>query len=262
MSHVRRIKLYYLCLLIGVMCLLSFFFPSTTYATTSDIEAALMEKNYEQVKALASDLLKTTSEPNDRIQAEYYLGLSQLRLGQYVDARSAFQIVMSAAESGDLHDRAALGMVEGLYAPGFYKDALRQAEELLRKSPRSSFLSLIYLKIARIHLKLTQWSLAKEYLQKIIKEFPQSLEATTAQNLMEEKEYFAVQVGSFLNKDKAMRLMEQLKAKGQYAYIVETNTVDGKKFYRVRVGQMTYLSEAQTLEGHLSQLGYPTLIYP
>ena len=123
-------------------------------------------------------------------------------------------------------------------------------------------MSLIYLKTARIHLKLTQWKEAKEYLQKVINEFPQSLEAPIAQKLMEEKEFFTVQVGSFLDRDKAMQLMEQLKAKGQYAYIVETATSDNKKYYRVRVGQMTSLSNAQSLETKLSHLGYPTLIYP
>ncbi len=232
------------------------------YSATSDIEAAIMNKNYPQASTLASSLLKTSTDTKERVQAEYYLGLSQLRMGRYAEARSAFQIVMSAADSQDLYDRAALGMIEALYTPGFYKDALKAEEDLLHKSPHSSFLSLIYLKMARTHLKLTQWGLAKEYLQKIINEFPQSMEAPIAQSLMEEKEYFAVQVGSFLEKDRAMELMEQLKTNGQYAYIVETISPQGKKFYRVRVGQMASLSDAQTLEAQLAQLGYPTLIYP
>ncbi|MBI3602811.1 MAG: SPOR domain-containing protein [Candidatus Omnitrophica bacterium] len=232
------------------------------HASMPDIEAAIMDKNYEQARTLSSNVLKSTADPKERIQAQYYLGLSQLRLGQYAEGRSAFQIVMSATGPGDLYDRAALGMMEGLYMPGFYKDALKAGERLLRKSPHSSLLSLIYLKLARTHLKLTHWSLAREYLQKIINEFPRSLEAPIAQNLMEEKEYFTVQVGSFLDQDRAERLMQQLKSGGQYAYIVETTTSDGKKFYRVRVGQMASLLDVQTLEAQLSHQGYPTLIYP
>ena len=87
------------------------------------------------------------------------------------------------------------------------------------------------------------------------------MEAPIAQNLLEEKEFFTVQVGSFLDDNKAIQLVEDLKAKGQYVYMVET-TSQGKKFYRVRVGQMTSLSDAQTLEAKLVQSGYPTLIYP
>ncbi len=235
---------------------------SLSYSSNLDMEAAIMNKDYKQAKILAVGILKSTANPKDRIEAEYYLGLSQLRLGQYVEARSAFQIVMLAANSQDLYDRAALGMVEALYVPGLYKEALKDSKDLLSKSPHSSFLSSIYLKIARIHLKLTQWKEAKEYLQIVINEFPKSLEASIAQNLMEEKEYFAVQVGSFLDQDKAVQLMEQLRSNGQYVYIVETTSFDNKRFYRVRIGQTTSLSDAKTLEAKLSHLGLPTLIYP
>lgn len=231
-------------------------------ASTADIETALMNKDYQKVKELSSEVLKNTAVVKDRIQAKYYLGLGQLRTGQYVEARSSFQIVMSAADSRELYDRAALGMIEALFLPGLYQDALKSSKQLLRKSPQSSFLSLIYLKTARIHLKLTQWGKAKEYLQKILKEFPQSLEAPVAQRLLEEKEYFTVQVGSFLEKERADRLVDDLKTQGQYAYIVETVNLDGKKFYRVRVGQKAALLDAQSLEANLSRLGYPTLIFP
>lgn len=246
-----------------VLMMMAVFSPLTTvYASISDIEAAIMDKNYELAKELSASQLKASLDPQEKIQLEYYLGLSQLRLGQYSQARSAFQIVMSVTDSKDLYDRAALGMIEALYVPGFYKDALKEAQKLLSKSPNSSFKSIIYLKIARIYLKMTQWSMAKDFLQKIIVEFPSSLEASIAKNLMEEKDFFAVQVGSFLDQEKAQNLLEQLKAKGQYAYILETSSSDGKKFYRVRVGQMASLSDAKTLEAQLAQSGYPTLIYP
>lgn len=231
-------------------------------APTSDIEVALMNKDYELSRKLAEKLLKSTAVHKDRLQAQYYLGLSQLRLEKYAQARSSFQIVMSMAASKDLYDRAAVGMIEALHKPGLYKEALKTVEALLQKSPQSSFLSLIYLKKARIHLKLGEWGMAKEDLLKIINEFPDSLEAPIARNLMEEKEFFSVQVGSFLDKDKAISLMEELKANGQYAYIIETSTADQNKYYRVRVGQTASLSDARTLEAKLAQLGYPTLIYP
>jgi len=221
-----------------------------------------MNKNYEQARDLAQELLKSTAVRHDRANAQYYLGLSQLRLGKYVEARSLFQIVMSMATEQDLYDRAALGMIEALYKPGLYRDALKAADDLLAKSPKSSLLSLIYLKKARVYLKLTQWAQAKEYLRKVISEFPKSVEAPIAQSLMEEKEYFAVQVGAYLDKEMAIGLMEELKSNGQYAYIVETVTPDNKKFYRVRVGQTTSIADAQTLESKLCKLGYPTLICP
>jgi hypothetical protein len=44
--------------------------------------------------------------------------------------------------------------------------------------------------------------------------------------------------------------------------MVETRSAEGRTFYRVRVGQMTSLKDAQELERRLADLGYPTLIYP
>jgi tetratricopeptide (TPR) repeat protein len=231
-------------------------------SSLSDIEMAVMDKNYKEARVLSSKLLKASPDREERIEAEYYLGLSQLRLGQYAEARKAFIIVMQSASTSDLYEKAALGMVESLYMSGFYKDALKEGQKLLRKGPNSPSKSLIYLKIARTHLKLMQWQKAKDYLQKIVNEFPQSFEAPIAKGLLEEKEFFTVQVGAFLDQAKAVMLMEELKSKDQYAYVVETTSTDGKKFYRVRVGQMTSLSQAQALESQLGRQGYPTLIYP
>jgi len=243
---------------------LAFIFAATASAGAAlpDIEAAVMNKDYVQARALASQVLKDSNDKAQRTEAQYYFGLAQLRLGQYTDAHNAFQVVMDVHPSQDIYDRAALGMAEGFYMAGFYKDSLDTGEKLLKSSPHSSFLSLIYLKIARANLKLMRWEKANEYLNKVINEFPKSPENSIARQLLEEKQYFAVQVGSFLDKGRAITLIDDLKAGGQYAYVVETTSADGQKFYRVRVGQMSSLKDAESLEKRLTKLGYPTMIYP
>ena len=232
------------------------------YAALPDIEAAVMNKDYAQARDSASRVIKNTNDPSQRTEAQYYYGLAQLRLKQYADARSAFRSVMDTHPSQDIYDKAALSLIEGLYLDNFYTDALDTADQLLKKSPHSSFLSLIYLKIAGINLKLMRWEDADKYLNKIVNEFPKSPEARIAKQLLEEKQYFAVQVGSFLNKSKAFTLIHDLKGIGQYAYVVETTAPDGQKYYRVRVGQMSSLKDADDLKKRLDKLGYPTLIYP
>ncbi len=57
-------------------------------------------------------------------------------------------------------------------------------------------------------------------------------------------------------------MTSELQQKGEYAYIVETVDPQGRKFYRVRVGQLVLLDEAQKLKSKLSKAGYPTEIYP
>ena len=235
---------------------------SSAHAALPDIEAAVMNKDYAQARDLASRIIKDGKDPSQRAEARYYYGLAQLRLGQYDDACSAFQNVMGTHPSQDIYDKAALGLIEGFYLDGFYTDALDTVNQLLKKSPNSSFLSLIYLKIAGADLKLMRWEDADQYLNKIINEFPESPEAPVAKQLLEEKQYFAVQVGSFLNKGGAFSLIHDLKGIGQYAYVVETSASDGQKYYRVRVGQMSSLKDAEDLKKRLDKLGYPTLIYP
>jgi tetratricopeptide (TPR) repeat protein len=232
------------------------------YAALPDIEAAVMNKNYAQARDLASEVIKDSNDPQLRTEAQYYYGLAQLRLGQYDDARSAFQNVMDTRPTEDIYDKAALSLTEGYYMAGLYTDALETSKQLFRKSPHSSFLSLIYFKIAGADLKLMRWEEADEYLKKIIADFPQSPEAPIAKELLDEKQYFAVQVGSFLDKGRALTLIDDLKGSGQYAYVVETTAPDGQTYYRVRVGQMSSLSDAEDLKKRLDKLGYPTLIYP
>lgn len=235
---------------------------SAQAATIADVEAAVMDKDYAQGLALSSAILKQTSDQKMRINVEYYFGLCQLRLGKYAEARTAFAMVMSASLTQDLYEKAALGLIEGLYMGAFYNDALKEGKRLLSRNPNSPSKSLIYLKIARADLKLMKWEDAKQTLNKLIKEYPKSFEAPIAKGLLEEKEFFAVQIGAFQDKDKAMHLVDDLKAKAQYAYIVEIKSADGKKFYRVRVGQMSSLDQAQNVQSQLSHQGYPSLIYP
>ena len=232
------------------------------FAAMPDIEAAVMNKDYAQAKSLASAVINDSNDPAERCEAQYYYGLAQLRLGQYADARKAFESVMQAHPSQEIFDKAALSRIEGYYMEGLYTDALDASIQLLQKSPNSSFLSLIYFKLAGADLKLMRWEDADKYLSKIISDFPNSPEASIARQLLEEKQYFAVQVGSFLDKGRALTLIDDLKGNGQYAYVVETTGSDGQKYYRVRVGQMSSLESAEDLKKHLDKLGYPTLIYP
>jgi tetratricopeptide (TPR) repeat protein len=231
-------------------------------AAIPDIETAIMNKDYVTARELSSDIINNSNDAGQRLEAQYYYGLAQLRLGQYIEARHAFQTVMDAHPAQDIYDKAALSLTEGFYMAGLYSDALDTAMQLLRRSPNSSFLSLIYFKIAGSDLKLMRWEEAHEYLTKIVTDFPQSPEAPIAKQLLDEKQYFAVQVGSFLDKGRALTLIDDLKGNGQYAYVVETTAPDGQTYWRVRVGQMSSLNDAEDLKKRLEKLGYPTLIYP
>ncbi|GEM_PF-334788 len=251
-------RLYLPAVLFGAM----FFLYGASNVQLRDVETAIIQEDYATAGNLAGQFIDSKPTKRDLDEALYYLGLSQLRLANYEDAKKTFNLLLSGFPKASLRDKAYLGYFDSLYMDGKYPGALTVIEELLAKNPKSEFLSLVYLKAARANLKLTQWQPAKNYLKKIISEFPSSLEAHTAKQLLEEKQYFAVQVGAFLDQSRAEKLAEDLKSRGEYAYIVETIDREGKKFYRVRVGQLSLLDDAQKLESKLTRLGYPTKIYP
>lgn len=227
-----------------------------------DIETAIIKQDYKQAKEMASQSLSSELNDDDKNEVLYYSGLCDLRLGLYVEARETFTGLIKAKTDEMLRDKTYLGLFDSYYMDGEYEQALDTAKRLLDISPKSEFLSLVYLKFARANLRLAKWDKAREYLKKITVQFPESLETHIAKQLLNEKQYFAVQVGAFMDQKRAEKLTLELQKKGEYAYIVETVDQQGRKFFRVRVGQLVLLDEAQKLESKLSREGYPTQIYP
>lgn len=239
-----------------------FCFYGFSDAALKDLQTAIISQDYEQAKKMAVVALSSELSDADQNEVRYYLGLCDLRLGQYTQARETFTELTKTKTDSALRDKAYLGLFDGYYMDGQYEQARQVINRLLKISLRSEFLSLIYLKSARANLKLAQWQKAREYLKKITDRFPDSLEAHVARQLLNEKQYFAVQVGAFIDRQRAEKLSIELQQKGEYAYIVETIDQQNRKFYRVRVGQLALLDEAQKLESKLSEAGYPTQIYP
>jgi len=239
-----------------------FFHGNAAWAALADIETAILKEDYAQAQEFAQQELSHKPQKAVAQKVRYYLGLSQLKLGNYKEARASFQGAGKNGIDPQLRDKVSLGLLDTYYLEEKYKEAYGVAQEFLRQTPRPEAMSLVYLKLARVNLKLAQWEDARDCLEKIIRTFPNSLEVFTARQLLEEKQYFAVQVGSFSEREKAEALAAELKRKGEYAYIVETMDSRDRRFYRVRVGQLAILKEAQKLKIKLAQLGYPTQIYP
>ena len=228
----------------------------------ADVEAAIIQEDYTKANELARNLVKARLPHEEAARAVYYLGLSHLRLGDYTQAYDAFKKVVNERPSIEIYEKAYIGVIDTLYMQGAYDNALKEAVSLMNKHRNSQIMGLIYLKVARSNLRLARWGQAHEFLQKIIAEYPQSFESRVARQLLEEKQYFTVQVGAFTDKIHADHLTQDLIGRKEYAYTVETTAPNGNLFYRVRVGRMTALKEALALEAKLSALGYPTRIYP
>jgi len=227
-----------------------------------DIESAVIQEDYRTAERLARSYIDQKPRSTEADPARYYLGLSLLFQDNERDARTVFEKISGQYSSDILQDKARIGIIDSFILEGDYETALNRAQDFLVKGSSSKFKSLIYLKIARCYLRLTRWDEARDYLNRIIAEYPDSLEAHRAHQLLNEKQFFAVQVGSFLDRGRAEKLIQQLNYNGEYAYMIETIDQTGQTFYRVRIGRFSRLSEARSQEKRLSELGYPTLIYP
>jgi len=247
-----------------LFCLLfcAFFLAKIVSANLVELEAAFLKGDYPQVKILAREILNNSSDKESYIKARYFLGISHLWLKEYPEAIEEFGKLTKETSDINFKDKSYLGLIDAYYLNEEYDKAWEAITELLKLNPNSDYLSLIYLKAARVNLKLAQWSEATDYLKKILSDYPKSLDANIAKQLLEEERFFAVQVGSFQDRKLAEDLAGQLKERGEYAYIVETSDLEKKKYFRVRVGKLSLLSEAKTLRSKLSEAGYPTTIYP
>lgn len=253
-----RSKLFFFIFLVFGL----FISSAPALASLDDIKTAILKEDFATAKKLSETALSDSSLQADEAAVLYYLALSQLHLGDPVSARGNFQKAIDVTTDVSLSDQATIGLISSYDITGDYRASLKRCQEFLAKRPDSNYLSVIYLKIARSNLKLRNWEPARRFLLKVVNEFPDSLEAYTARKLLEEKQFFTVQVGAFLQRDRALKVIEDLRANGHYGYIVETNDKEGKTLYRVRVGELSSLNLAENLKKKLSTLGYPTLIYP
>lgn len=250
-------KIHYAVLVVIVISFCGF-----SDISIKDVETAVINQDFEQAKEIATQLLSDESIRSQHNEIYYYLGLCDLRLGRYEQARKTFTKLTKKKNDGNLRDKAYLGIFDTYYIDGHYAKAFASINRLLKVSPKSEYLSLIYLKLGRVNLKLAHWYEARKYLEKIATDFPNSMEVHVAKQLLNEKQYFAVQVGAFIDRQRAEKLTDELQKKGEYAYVVETIDQQNRTFYRVRVGQLVLLERAEKLKVKLSKEGYPTQIYP
>ncbi len=231
-------------------------------ASLEEIEQAVLRDEFDQARNLAEEYLQEDIPPVERRQTLYFLGISQLRLGLYDTARQTFRHVLGSPDKDVLSQKAFIGVIDTFILEGSYQQAVRDAGLFLETFPTTDYRPLVYLKCARAYLKTAEWMTAEKYLKRIVEEYPESLEAFTARQLMREKHFFTVQVGAFLEQRRAEKLMKELRQKGEYAYIVEAEDKEGRRFFRVRVGEFIELEDAEKMQIKLTRQGYPTRIYP
>lgn len=191
----------------------------------------------------------------------YLLGLSYLKEANYLRASDIFEIILKEFKNSSFEEEARLGLADTYFLRGEYNKAAGLYKDLLSKNYRTKLAGLVYYRLSQCAFKTGNTREGEDYLRKLKKEFPLSLETIANKDLGSPINYYTVQIGLFSRNQNAKNLMQRL-TQGKYPAYLEESNLQGKIAYRVRVGKFSSRQEALDLADKLSREGYPTKIYP
>lgn len=245
---------------------------NSAYALDLDkVKINLLSADYAGAIKEGERVLAASSASSENLDELYYiLGLSYLKSGNYLRASDIFEIILKEFKNSLFKDQTLLGLGDALFLKGDYAGAGGKYRELLNAKNGKDLLPALYYRLSQASFKQGKTEQAKEYLNKLKSDFPQSLEVRLSRELFPLTAapaqtgpafYYTVQVGSFSNKANAVNLVKKLQGYGYPAFMEEGVSKD-KINYRVRIGKFKSRAEAQDMENKLSKQGYPTKIIP
>ncbi|MCM8800603.1 MAG: SPOR domain-containing protein [Candidatus Omnitrophica bacterium] len=256
--------LIFLVIIIWVL----FVFNIASYALNLErVKTHLLKGEYKSAILEGEKLLAgIQKDTNDLDELYYLLGLSYLKDGNYLHASDIFEIILKEFKESRYKGEALLGLADIFFLKGNFKEAEGYYQQILNNPRYIRFRALVYYRLSQIGAKTGDIEKIGDYLKRLEKEFPLSLELKMNSDLVIYRDnaldfYYTVQVGAFSNQINAQTLLERLIKEGYPAYIEEINLKESTS-YRVRVGRFKTRYEAQRLEERLKQQGYPTKIYP
>jgi tetratricopeptide (TPR) repeat protein len=235
---------------------------------TDNIKTAVLSGNYRQAVIEGEKIIAGKSNSSGLDEVYYLLGLSLLKEGSYRRAAGYFETVIKDYRQGRFVEEARLGLGDTYLLRGEADYARSAYKELIESSPAAKLKAQALQRLSQVSFTSQDSATAKQYLERLDKEFPQNIEPKTVLrvesakiSLLTQDGEYSVQVGSFSSKSNAEGLVGKLSQGGYTAY-TEIVTPSGVVSYRVKVGRLNSRQDAEDLEKKLSKEGYPTKICP
>ncbi len=239
-----------------VICLL--IIPLSLFA--QDIDEAIRLFNtfqFEKARDLFVEIIGNESHPRIA-EAFYYLG----RLSLNPDSSLVYyQKVIKNHPQSRFADLSYLEIAKMNITMKNYKNAIVTLNEMLRQFPETSSKDEALFWLGVSYISSGDDKQGKAVLDNLKSAFPKSIWAERAKTIIPDrpvnpplKEYFTVQVGSYRNRDNAEKYVQDLKAKGLTAQIVQA-LVMGNTYFRVWVGQFQTIEQAKAFALKLDSLG-------
>ncbi len=255
MQKNKVIPIALVCLIIPIVC---------RAAEMDNLKVDFLQGNYRRVifegQAQVNSLNSSGSD-----ELNYILGLSYLKEARLEQAANCFKLVV-VGSSSKLKKQAELGLADTYLMGGQFQEAVDSYNKLIAGESNSSYGAAILYRLSQLEFKRGNNQLGNEYLSKLRRDFPLSPELRLSKGLalndvltkpQREVGEYSVQLGFFTNSNNANNLKNKLLADNYPAYV---ESVDAG--YRVRVGRLKTLNEAQVLESELSKKGFQTKICP
>lgn len=250
--------------LLRALCVLAMttglFFAQGVFAEElASLQASFLRGDYDGVVREAKRLDQGGPGLSDGML--YLWGVSAMKLERSQEARQILQRLIDRYSSSRWRGQARLLVGQILEEEGEDIEAAKRYTDLLEGGGGADFPQAA-LRLGRIQMKQGLWEESRRSLETLVRKMPDSPEAEAARQLMQQGTfYYCVQVGAFSAEGNAGRLAGELKRRG-YAAEESEGLLQGKRFYRVRVGRFASRREAEEQLRRLRQDGFPGKIFP
>ncbi len=221
----------------------------------------LQRQYWQTIEECTRVINENPQKPDVLSEANYFAGASYVNLFDFLSAKKSFKAVVEKYRGTAYYEDAYLGLGEVEFLQENFDEGLKIYYEFLAAGPSNKRLATLYFRLAELNLKKGDEKEYKKYYDKLQTEFPLSFEARDSRRLVEQEDFYTVQVGAFTNYANAEKFIAQLKAQGYDVYSVLC-LLAGKNLCRVRVGKFKTRQEAEGLKRKLEKDGYFAKIFP
>jgi len=269
------------------------FFCSDSYGARSasplvEAEKKFLEGRYESVIIETKSIIDSRTPQNER--AYYLLAVSQLKTGNFAEARETFGAIISKFPSSKRMIDSEMGIGDSYFFEGNMEKAVSVYNDVAYKRADDKNIALVYYRLGLCHRNMGLEDKANDYFLKLNNAAPLSFEARMVKSGLKipppparpiapsspavsaavpaqdkkmiiylDEESYSIQMGLFKSRWNASRFAKGLSSKGYDTYIEEEPK--GKtRLYRVKIGKGMARAEAELLSDKLRRKGYKTKI--
>jgi len=244
--------------------IIGFLFLSANLCWAFDLDALkidFLQGNYRRV-IFEGQAQESVLHLGNADELNYILGLSYLKEFKITQAQGCFRRILSNPGS-KFKSEAGLALADTYLVAGQFQEAEDGYNKLIADDLNTRQKSAVLYRLSQLELKKGNHQKSNDYLFKLKRDFPLSLEARFAKGISslnlseEETEDYSIQVGFFANSANAHNFKDTLLSKNYPAYVEDAPTG-----FRVKVGRFKLQKEALDLENKLSADGFKTKLCP